>query len=99
MSRRPPFSTLSKSEPHRPSDDGAASTVEEGLCELEKLCVLELVHPESGKVVARQVPQPSAHQQELLDAFELKLPATVPEADVIVGTRKKINQVRKTLEK
>jgi transposase len=74
-------------------------TVEEGLRELEKLCVLELVHPESGKVVVRQVPQPSARQKELLDALALKLPATVPEADVIVGTRKKINQVRKTLEK
>jgi hypothetical protein len=34
-----------------------------------------------------------------LDAFEVQLPATVPEADVIVSTRKKINQVRKTPEK
>ena len=67
--------------------------------ELEKLCVLELVHPESAKAVTRQVPEPSARQKELLDALKLKLPATVPEADVIVGTRKKINQVRKPLEK
>jgi len=74
-------------------------TVEEGLRELEKLCVMELVHPQSGKVVARQVPQPSARQQQLLDALKLDLPATVPEAEVTVGTRKKINQVRKTLEK
>jgi hypothetical protein len=48
--------------------------------------------------VARQVPEPSARQKQLLDALELKLPVTVPEADVIVGTRKKINQVRKPLE-
>jgi len=74
-------------------------TVEEGLRELEKLCVMELVHPQSGKVLARQVPQPSARQQQLLDALKLDLPATVPEAEVTVGTRKKINQVRKTLEK
>ena len=74
-------------------------TVEEGLRELEKLCVMELVHPQSGEVVARQVPQPNARQKQLLDALQLALPATVPEATVIVGTRKKINKVRKTLEK
>ena len=74
-------------------------TVEEGLRELEKLCVMELVHPQSGEVVARQVPAPSPRQKELLDALKLELPTTVPKAKVIVGTRKKINQVRKTLEK
>jgi hypothetical protein len=73
-------------------------TVEEGLRELEKLCVMELVHPESGKVVARQVPEPNAHQKQLLQALKLELPATVPAAEVIAGTRKKINKVRKTLE-
>jgi hypothetical protein len=73
-------------------------TVEEGLRELEKLCVMELVHPESAKVVARQVPEPNAYQKQLLEALKLKLPATVPVAEVIVGTRKKINKVRKTLE-
>ena len=74
-------------------------TVEEGLRELEKLCVMELVHPQSGEVVARQVPQPNALQKQLLDALKLELPACVPEARVRVGTRKKINKVRKTLEK
>ena len=71
-------------------------TVEEGLRELEQLCVMELVHPGSGKVVARQVPEPSARQQQLLEALKLALPTTVPEAQVTVGTRKKINGVRKT---
>jgi hypothetical protein len=71
-------------------------TVEEGLRELEQLCVMELVHPGSGKVVARQVPEPSARQQQLLQALKLVLPTTVPEAQVTVGTRKKINHVRKT---
>ena len=74
-------------------------TVEEGLRELEQLCVMELVHSESGKVVARRVPDPSPGQRRLLEALKLTLPSTVPEAEVTVGTRKKINQVRKPLEK
>jgi transposase len=74
-------------------------TVEEGLRELETLCVMELVHPESEEVVARQVPEPSVRQKQLLDALKLGLPATVPQAEVIVGTRKKINKARKTLVK
>ena len=74
-------------------------TVEEGLRELEKLCVMELVHPQSGKVVARQVPEPAPLQKQLLEALKLDLPLTVPEAEVTVGTRKKINQVRKALVK
>jgi hypothetical protein len=71
-------------------------TVEEGLRELEKLCVMELVHATSGKVVARQVPEPSSIQKQLLDALKLNLPAMVPESKVAVVTRKKINNVRKT---
>jgi hypothetical protein len=74
-------------------------TVEEGLRELEQLCVQELVHPQSGQVAARRVPDPSPRQAQLLNALKLRLPATVPEARVSVGTRKKINKVRKPLEK
>ena len=74
-------------------------TVAEGLRELEKLCGLELIHPQSGRVVARQVPEPSARQKQLLDALSLTLPARVPAAAVTVGTRKKIHRVRKTLVK
>jgi transposase len=74
-------------------------TVEEGLRELEQLCVQELVHPQSGQVVARRVPDPSPRQAQLLKALKLSLPASVPEVRVTVGTRKKINQVRKPLEK
>jgi transposase len=74
-------------------------TVEEGLRELEQLCVIELVHPQSGEVVARQVPEASPRQKQLLDALKLVLPATSPKAEVTVGTRKKINEVRKALEK
>ena len=50
-------------------------TVEEGLRELEELCVMELVHPESGEIVARQVPEPNSRQQQLLDALGLHLPS------------------------
>ena len=74
-------------------------TVEEGLRELEQLCVQELVHPQSGQVVARRVPDPSARQAQLLTALKLRPPSTVPDARVTVGTRKKINQARKTREK
>jgi transposase len=70
-------------------------TVEEGLRELETLCIMEIVHGPTGEVVARQVPQPSARQQELLDALELVLPTTVLEGKVVVGTRKKIQKERK----
>ena len=71
-------------------------TVGEGLQQLEQLCVMELVHPTSGEVVARQLPEPNSRQQQLLTALKLSLPTTVPEAGVSVGTRKKISQARKT---
>jgi len=73
-------------------------TVEEGLRELEQLCVIELVHSSSGQVVAREVPLPSPRQGQLLEALGLSqsLPRLAPTAKVVVGTRKKINGVRKT---
>jgi hypothetical protein len=74
-------------------------TVEEGLQELEQLCILELIHPQSGQVITRQVPEPSARQQQLLAALKLTLPTTVPEPKVTVGTRKKISKARKSSEK
>ena len=40
--------------------------------------MIELVHPQSGEVVARQVPEPSLRQKELLDAFEREV-AKVPD--------------------
>ena len=61
--------------------------------------MIELVHPQSGEVVARRVPEPSIRQKQLLDALKLILPETSPKSEVTVGTRKKINKVRKTIEK
>ena len=75
------------------------TTVEEGVQELEKLCVMELIHPETKALISRYVPEPNSRQKQLLDALGLSLPTTVPQAKVIVGTRKKINEVRKPLEK
>ena len=75
------------------------TTVEEGVRELETLCVTELVHEKTGTVAARQVPLPSPRQRQLLDALGLTLPASAPEAKVKVVTRKKINKTRKPVEK
>ena len=75
------------------------TTVEEGLRELETLCVTELVHEKTGAVAARQIPLPSPRQKQLLDALGLTLPAAAPEAKVKVVTRKKINKTRKPVEK
>ena len=47
-------------------------TVEEGLRELEKLCVMELVHPQSGEVVARQVPEPTRAAKATVGSPEVK---------------------------
>ena len=74
-------------------------TVEEGLRELEKLCVMELVHTQSDKVIARIVPEPSSRQKELLDALKLSLPTAVPQSEVSVVMRKNINKARKPIEK
>ena len=67
--------------------------------ELEKLCVMELIHSETKALISRYVPEANSRQKQLLDALGLTLPATVAQAKVIVGTRKKINEVRKPLEK
>ena len=70
-------------------------TVEEGVEELSKICVIELLEAGTGTVVARQVPEPSARQKQLLDALGLTMPTIPPEAKVTVGTRKKIQTERK----
>ena len=47
-------------------------TVEEGLSELEKLCVMELYETNSGQSVSRQLPTPNELQANLLQAAEVK---------------------------
>jgi hypothetical protein len=73
-------------------------TVEEGLRELEQLCVMELVERASGQVIGRLVPEPNAQQRKLMEALGLKPPTTLPEAKVTVGTRVKIYDHRKKRE-
>jgi transposase len=75
------------------------TTVEEGLKELEKLCVMQLIHPETQAVISRHVPMANSCQKKLLDALGLTLPTTIAQAKVTVGTRKKINETRKPLAK
>ena len=72
-------------------------TVEEGLQELERLNVMELVATGSGEVIARLLPQPTPLQQQLLASLKLKLPEKVPTAKVTVGTRVKLPERRKSL--
>jgi hypothetical protein len=49
-------------------------------------------------VISRYVVEPNSRQQLLIDALELNLPTTIREA-LTVGICKKINEVRKLLEK
>ena len=58
---------------------------------------MELVHSESGKVVARQMPEPNVRQKQLLEALGLTLPSKVPEPKVTVVTGKKFNMCAKPL--
>jgi hypothetical protein len=61
-----------------------------------RLNVMELVATESGEVVTRLLPQPSALQQQLLESLKLTLPEKVPAAKVTVGTRVKLSNRRKS---
>lgn len=70
-------------------------TVEEGLRELGTLGVMQLVSADTGEVVARQIPEPTERQKQLLAALGLTMPTEPPEAKVVVGTRKKIQNERK----
>lgn len=71
-------------------------TVEEGLRQLGQICVIKVVHAARGKVVARQVLEPSGLRRQLLEALKLKLLTTVPEAKLTLGTQKKIALARKS---
>jgi hypothetical protein len=71
-------------------------TPEEGLRELESWSLSELIETKSGAVLSRLVPAPSAEQQALLAALDLKAPDKLPEAKVIVSRRVKISECRKS---
>jgi len=68
-------------------------TVEEGLKELNELCMAEVSIAGGGTYY--QVPKPRALSQQLLEAANVKLPATLPNKGVHVATKKKLTSRRK----
>ena len=71
-------------------------TVEEGLRELEALCLLEITEKKTGKS-NEILPEPSSLQKRLLKTAGVALPKRVPSErkTVVVGTRKKLPSERK----
>ena len=74
-------------------------TVEEGLAELEKLCVMELYETNSGQSVSRQLPTPNELQAKLLQAAEVKMPPKPPAVGPTVVTRVDLSKRRKSAQK
>lgn len=70
-------------------------TVEEGLTELGKLCVMELYDKSSDQVISRQLPTPNAIQGKLLEAIGARWPVKPPPKGPVVATRVKLNDRRK----
>lgn len=70
-------------------------TVEEGLTELGKLCVMEIIEKKTGTCVTRLLPTPSDLQASLLTAVQMELPRNAPEKGVDVATRVKLEERRK----
>lgn len=71
-------------------------TVEEGIEELQSLCVMEIYETASGQTVARQIPGPSASQATLLQAAGVSLPTKAPTAGPSVVTRVELQKRRKS---
>ena len=70
------------------------ATVQEGLDELKTLCATELrIH---GKPLCNCIPQPRASVQKFLEKAQVILPQALPHRGVIVATRKKLPERRKT---
>jgi hypothetical protein len=74
-------------------------TVEEGLTELARLCVMEIYDKTSGQSVSRHLPDPNAIQAQLLRAAGVTLPKNLPAAGPGVVTRVKLQDRRKTTKK
>jgi len=71
-------------------------TVEEGLTELAKLCVIEIYDKASGRSVSRHLPDPSTLQAQLFGAAGVTPPKNLPAAGPDVVTRVKLQDRRKT---
>lgn len=72
-------------------------TVEEGLSELEKICILQIEDKESGRI-DEIIPEPTPFQAKLLRLAGVKLPSRPPASSnsVVVDTRVKLNAERKS---
>ena len=75
------------------------TTVEEGLAELGRLCVMEVYDKTSGQTVSRQLPEPSARQAQLLEAAGVSLPKKTPSVGPVVVTRVELQKRRKSAGK
>jgi len=69
-------------------------TVEEGLRNLNTLCVMELPITENAKI--QKVPTPRPQSQTLLNALGVTLPSYIATAELRVATKKKLPQSRVT---
>lgn len=74
-------------------------TVEEGLRELESLCIMEIYETGSGQTVNRRIAEPNASQAELLKAAGVTLPASAPAKGPVVVTQVEIQKRRKSAAK
>ena len=70
-------------------------TVAEGLAHLKTLCAMEL-RVEGGGTCLR-IPTPREQSAQLLQALAIRLPEALPNPQVRVVTRKKLQQRRKNL--
>jgi hypothetical protein len=68
-------------------------TVQEGLKELNALCVTEISIAGQGSY--HRIPEPRELSRQLLEAANVKLPAFLPNKGVKVATKKKLTSRRK----
>ncbi|MGA2170183.1 MAG: hypothetical protein ABSG62_18450 [Terracidiphilus sp.] len=68
-------------------------TVEEGLHQLQTLCVMQLIIEGNGNCL--RIPAPADTNQALLNAHDVRLPEALPHLKTAVVTRRKLPQRRK----
>ncbi len=68
-------------------------TVEEGLKELQELCVIEVCGTDAGGFY--RIPEPRVSSRQLLEAAQVRLPEVLPNKGIVVATKKKLPPRRK----
>jgi transposase len=69
-------------------------TVQEGLDELSSLCSTQIHQGE--QVLCQQIPQPRPSVQRLLQAADIRMPEALPSNGVVVTTKRKLHERRKS---